>query len=290
MRVAVGDIRLYFDVDGCRLVPEGPRMVDRPTLVLLHGGPGADHSSFKPIFGRATEFAQVVYLDLRGSGRSDRGEPDRWSWEQWADDVVGFCDALDIPDPVLVGTSAGGWVALTTAIRHPDRVARLVLDSVMPGLPDERLDVFERLGGLEAREIARRYMSGEPAETIRAAWERTCLPLYSQRPGGDPDGENRLKRIEWNYDVLERFRQHLVDDFDGWRRLDEVTCPTLVLAGEHDPVATAASAERLAAGLTNASARLHVLPDIGHGAFREDPDRSFGLLRDFVVRPDLRHG
>jgi pimeloyl-ACP methyl ester carboxylesterase len=283
MRVPVGNIHVYFDVDGCRLVPDGPRMVERPTLVLLHGGPGADHSTFKPVFARATEFAQVVYLDSRGSGRSDRGDPERWSWEQWADDVIDFCDAVDIADPVLVGTSAGGWVALTAAIRHPDRVGRLVLDSVMPGPPEERLEIFERLGGVEARDIARRYMSGEAPETVRDAWERTCLPLYSRRPGGDPDGQDRMRRIAWNYDVLERFRQHLVDDFDGWTRLDEVTCPTLVLAGEHDPVATASSAKRLTAGLTHAdAARLHVLPDSGHGVFRESPDRAFELLREFV--------
>ncbi|GAA3171011.1 MULTISPECIES: alpha/beta fold hydrolase [Streptomyces] len=286
MRVRIGDIRLYFDVDGCRLTPAGPGMAERPTLVLLHGGPGADHSPFKPAFSRATEFAQVIYLDQRGSGRSDRSHPGLWSWERWADDVIDFCDALDIPDPVLVGTSAGGWVALMAAIRHPDRVARLVLDSVMPGLPEERLDVFERLGGTEARETARRYWSGESAETIREAWERTCLPLYSQRPGGDPDGENRLKRIEWNHDVLERFRHHLAENFDGWTRLDQVTCPTLVLAGEHDPVATAPAAKRLAAGLTHAKTHLHILPGTGHGVFREDPDRSFELLRDFV---DPRH-
>ncbi|MEV0322883.1 alpha/beta fold hydrolase [Streptomyces sp. NPDC050658] len=282
MRVRIGDIRLYFDVDGCQLTPEGPGMTRRPTLVLLHGGPGADHSPFKPAFVRATEFAQVIYLDQRGSGRSDRGGPDSWSWEQWADDVVGFCDALDIEDPVLVGTSAGGWVALMAAVRHPDRVSRLVLDSVMPGLTEERLDVFERLGGATARETARRYWRGEAAETIQREWERVCLPLYSRRTDGDPDGEHRLRRIEWNHEVLEHFRHHLADHFDAWDRLDEVTCPTLVLAGEHDPVATASAAERLTAGLTNAKTDLHVLPDTGHGVFRESPDRAFALLRAFV--------
>jgi proline iminopeptidase len=52
---------------------------------------------FKPVFGPVAEFAQVVYLDQRGSGRSDRGEPGQWTWERWADDIVDFCDALDVP-------------------------------------------------------------------------------------------------------------------------------------------------------------------------------------------------
>jgi pimeloyl-ACP methyl ester carboxylesterase len=69
-----------------------------------------------------------------------------------------------------VGTSSGGWVALTTAIRHPDRISGLVLDSVMPGENEERLAVFERLGGVEAREIARRYFAAEDTDEVREAW------------------------------------------------------------------------------------------------------------------------
>ena len=57
-------------------------MRERPTVVLLHGGPGSfDHTYFKPEFARLTEVAQVVYLDLNGHGRSDRGKPSAWSFE-----------------------------------------------------------------------------------------------------------------------------------------------------------------------------------------------------------------
>lgn len=283
MRVRIGEIRIYFDVEGVQLLPAGATMIERPTIVALHGGPGADHSLFKPVFSAATEFAQVIYVDQRGSGRSDRGEPSTWTWERWADDVVDFCDALDIAEPVLVGTSSGGWVALMAAIRHPHRIGKLVLDSVMPGAPEERLAIFERLGGREAREAARRYWSGETAQEVREAWERVCLPLYSQRPGGDPEASDRGARILWNHDVLEHFRLVLADQFNPWDQLDRVVCPTLVLAGEHDPVATASAARRLTSALTNAAASLHVVPHAGHGAFREAPERCIALLRGFVT-------
>jgi pimeloyl-ACP methyl ester carboxylesterase len=283
MRVAIGDISLYFDVDGAQLVPDGPSMLERPTIIALHGGPGADHSLFKPVFGPVTEFAQVVYLDQRGSGRSDRGEPGQWTWERWADDIVDFCDALGIADPVLVGTSSGGWVALTAAIRHSERLGGLVLDSVMPGEHQERLDIMERLGGVEARDIGHRYWTGEATDEIREAYARVCIPLYSQRTG-DPDAEHRMRRIRWNPDVLEHFRQDLVDRFDPWDRLGEVTCRTMILAGEHDPVATASAARRLAGSLPSADVNLHVLPDAGHGTFREAPETACALLRGFVTR------
>ncbi len=62
MHVEVNGTRLWFDVDGPALVPDGPEMRERPTVVLLHGGPGSfDHSYFKPDFGRLSQAAQVVY-------------------------------------------------------------------------------------------------------------------------------------------------------------------------------------------------------------------------------------
>jgi hypothetical protein len=110
VRVTVNGVRLYFDVEGRGLAAWDREMVARPTLVLLHGGPGADHSLFKPEFSAMADAAQVVYLDLRGSGRSDHGDPDLWTWDQWADDVAGFCQALGIEAPVLgARPAAGGW-------------------------------------------------------------------------------------------------------------------------------------------------------------------------------------
>ena len=72
MHIEVSGTRLWFDVDGPALVPDGPAMRERPTVVLLHGGPGSfDHSYLKPEFARLSDAAQVVYLDLRGHGRSE---------------------------------------------------------------------------------------------------------------------------------------------------------------------------------------------------------------------------
>src|SRR4051812_2028339 len=95
MRVTVNGTRLWFDVDGPALVPDADRMRERPVLLLLHGGPGGyDHSYFKPWFGVLTESMQVVYLDLREHGRSDRGDPAGWTFQACADDVRAFCDTV----------------------------------------------------------------------------------------------------------------------------------------------------------------------------------------------------
>jgi pimeloyl-ACP methyl ester carboxylesterase len=81
VRVEVNGTRLWFDVDGPALVPDGSLMRERPTLILVHGGPGSyDHSHFRPHFARLTAVAQHVYLDLRGPRRTSR--PSQHSWRR----------------------------------------------------------------------------------------------------------------------------------------------------------------------------------------------------------------
>ena len=57
-------------------MPDGPSMREKPTLLLLHGGPGFDHSIYKPVYSSLADCAQIVYLDHRGNGRSDAGPKD----------------------------------------------------------------------------------------------------------------------------------------------------------------------------------------------------------------------
>ena len=281
MRVQIRDgVTLYVDIDGCGLVPDGERMAPRPTLVLLHGGPGADHSLFKPEFAAATDVAQVVYLDQRGSGRSDVGTPASWTWAQWADDVAGLCGVLGIERPYLVGTSSGGLVAMHCAARHPDLVAGLILDSAL-GMPTslaETLEVFARVGGPDARDAAERFLGGDLSDEAAEAWKRHALPVY----GHDP--VPRRARALINDDVQNRFRAGDCGPADVSEQAPAITCPTLILAGADDPVSPAIGAERLAALLVNAPVAAHVLPGIGHGVFRQDPERAFALLRDFLGR------
>jgi pimeloyl-ACP methyl ester carboxylesterase len=120
MHIDVNGTRLWFDVDGPALVPDGGEMRQRPTLVLVHGGPGVyDHSYFKPDFALLAGHAQVVYLDLRGHGRSTWGDAAAWSFEACADDVRAFCDTVGIDRPIVFGHSMGGPIVLLYGARYP---------------------------------------------------------------------------------------------------------------------------------------------------------------------------
>jgi proline iminopeptidase len=161
MRVEIGGCRLFFDVEGAKLRPDGPRMREVPTLLLLHGGPGADHSIFKPAHSQLADIAQVVYFDHRGDGRSDgRDDAERWRLAQWGDDVKAMCDALEIERPIVMGVSFGGYVAMAYALRHPEHPAKLILCSTAasPSKIAVQVEVFERLSGVAAGAAARAFL------------------------------------------------------------------------------------------------------------------------------------
>lgn len=124
--------RLFVDIEGCGLVPDGPSMRSKPTLLLVHGGPGYDHSSFKPIFSRLADVAQVICVDRRGHGRSDRRPACEWLLDIFAHDVVRLCEALGVAKPVVLGQSFSGFVAQRYLARHPAHPARVVLSSTAP--------------------------------------------------------------------------------------------------------------------------------------------------------------
>lgn len=122
--------RLWFDVDGPSLVPVGDEMREKPSLLLVHGGPGGfDHTYFKPHFSSLTDATQIVYLDLRDHGRSARHDPADWSFEVCADDVRAFCDAVGLVRPIVFGHSMGGFVAMLYGARYPGHAAALTLQS-----------------------------------------------------------------------------------------------------------------------------------------------------------------
>jgi pimeloyl-ACP methyl ester carboxylesterase len=281
MHVTVNGTRIFFDVDGEKLTPDGPRMREKPTLLLLHGGPGGDHSTFKPLFGQLADIAQLVYLDHRGNGRSDYGDPATWNLAQWGDDVAAFCDTLGIERPIVLGYSFGGMVAQAYATRHPGHPSKLVLYSTSPKRDyDEIARTFERLGGKEAGDVARARWATPNPETS-AAYQRICLPLYNRRGTRDPDATARTIRhdaVSFHYAASD----HGETKLDFRDALARIQCPTLVIGGEDDPITPISRSELIAACLPQHLVRLVRVPNAGHGVHNDDPALAMRLLREFI--------
>ena len=284
MHVLVNGVRLYFDVEGAGLVPDGPAMREKPTLVLLHGGPGMDHTSYKPRFSQLADIAQVVFLDHRGNGRSDPGPREKWTLAQWGDDVHAFCEALGIARPVVMGVSFGGMVALAYATRHPEHPAKLILVSTEAAGGrhlEQKVALFERLGGPEVGALARRrFLEGQVDAAILAAWVRLAFPVYTRTPRDAA----WVGRAAVNPEVHIWFTRAGGEGltFNFLPALHRVQCPTLVLGGEEDPVCPIVCQEEIAAALPAPLVRFERFPGCGHGVFHDAPERAMALLREFI--------
>ncbi len=272
-------VRVFVDVDGWGLVPDGPAMRQKPTLLLLHGGPGFDHTSFKPAFSALTDLVQVVCHDHRGHGRSDPRPASEWTLDLWADDVVRLCDVLGIDKPIVLGQSFGGFVAQRYIARHPAHPAKVVLSSTSPRLNLARkLAMFERLGGAAARDAAERFWTA-PNDATWHVYEQVCRPLYNTTTPADADAARRgrfMPAILYGWNLAEHRTMDLLPG------LARAQCPVLVLAGEDDPVCPLDDAADIAAALPAHLVEFARYPRCGHGVWRDDPVAALARLRTFI--------
>jgi proline iminopeptidase len=281
VHVTVNGVRLFFDVAGEKLVADGPAMRERPTVLLLHGGPGFDHTMFKPFFAALAEVAQVIYLDHRGNGRSEHGDPALWTLDQWGDDIRSFCDALGIEKPIVLGYSFGGFVAQSYATRHPGHPGKLILYSTAPVLLDEPvLDAFEAIGGAEVRAVAAAYFADRSPENTER-FRSICFPLYNTKPA-DP---GTTKRWIVNNAVSKHFFEGEGKRLDFRPALSRICCPTLVVAGGKDPRCPPEFARMIAAAIRPELVQLASFDECGHGPHVEEPERTMALLKEFIARP-----
>jgi pimeloyl-ACP methyl ester carboxylesterase len=278
MYLTVNGARLFFDTVGPHLVIDEARMVERPALVVLHGGPGFDHALMRPYFDRFADTHQVIYIDHRGNGRSG-GEPETWKLAQWGDDVKAVCDSLGVVKPAVYGLSFGGMAAMAYATRHPDDPARLILASTAAKMDLEATyEMMLRLGGERARTIARRFWT-DPSVEAASDYMATCLPLYNPSANADWGQTQRaIMRTEvmFHFIVGEQRTMDMLGD------LAKIRCPTLVLAGGVDPITPVACSRAIFRAIPTGLAELEVFEGAGHGVHRDEPDRAEASLRRFL--------
>jgi pimeloyl-ACP methyl ester carboxylesterase len=288
MHVVVNGVRLFFDVEGAKLVPDGPSLREKPTLVLLHGGPGFDHSIYKPAYSALADVAQVIYLDHRGNGRSEDGPQADWTLAQWGDDVRAFCGVLGIANPIILGVSFGGMVALAYATRYPAHPSKLILISTAAAggeYRERRVALFERFGGAEVGALARRRfleLEGHPDLASLDAWRRLAFPLYTRTPR-DP---NMASRAVSRSEVLQWFTRPGGESltFNMFPDLGRICCPTLVMGGEDDPMHPIESQADIAAALPQHLVQFERFENCRHAVIPDAPERAMAVIRKFIAR------
>ncbi|WP_298963918.1 alpha/beta hydrolase [uncultured Methylobacterium sp.] len=286
MLVAVNGVRLFVDVANFGLVTDGDTVREKPTLLMLHGGPGWDHVGFKEAFASLSDVAQIVFFDFRGNGRSEGDDPATWNLAQWADDVKGLCETLGIFRPIVCGLSFGGFVAQAYATRYPDHPGKLILLSTAAKIDFPTIfAAFERVGGPEIGALAEKYWMNPTAEG-RADFLKFCRPFFRYRRDRPPENLARIiRRTEVALHFNGPHNEH--GQFDFRDDLAKLRCPVLLMSGEHDPIVPMPLVEATAAAIPAHLLRFERLDQCSHDMHGDDPGKVFGVMREFITAPNL---
>ena len=243
--IPVGDLSLYYERQGA----------GDPLLFI--SGTGSDLRLRPGVMdGPLPKHFDVLAYDQRGLGQSSK--PDAaYSMADYADDAAALLAGIGWDSAHVVGLSFGGMVAQELALRHPDRVRRLVLGCTSPGGAGGASYPFHEIGHLTGEDRARHLM---PISDTRRddAWARAnpeqhaqFIAMGSADPYADEPGHAA--------GALRQLGARAAHD--TWDRLADIRCPTLIAAGRYDGVALPETQEGMAARI--AGAKLQVF-DGGH--------------------------
>jgi proline iminopeptidase len=290
MYANIRGVNIYFDIEGMGLVPINERMVEKRTCFLVHGGPGFDHTGWKPTISPLAEYSQLVYFDHRGNGRSSRGPIDTYTLDNNVEDLEALRDYLGIEEMILLGWSYGGFVAMTYATKYPDRVSHLIALTTSPCFKESRK---------RAQEIAADRADPVQARHLPALWEgriesaEHMLEIYKDltriytawNEPGDPriDGES-LSRAILNEEPLNFAFGKMLDGYDLRSDLNKITAHTLVLAGRYDWITPLDQSKEIARLIPNA--RLQIFDYSGHFVITEETEKFMRTIKTFLIETD----
>jgi len=241
--------------------------------VLLVMGLGMNATGWWRTIPVLAERFRVLAFDNRGVGRSGR-PPGPYTVSEMADDAVAVIDAAGEPAAHVYGISLGGMIAQEIALRHPDRVDRLVLAATTPGGPravaadEATLAFFRRRAQMPAEEAV---WASVPYNYAESTWRE-----HGERVARDIGQRLRFPIEREPYEAqLAAALGHDTHD-----RLGAIRAPTLVVHGSEDRMVPAANGRLLAKEIPGA--RLHEQPGAAHLLFTDAPEVD-AIVADFLA-------
>jgi proline iminopeptidase len=283
MRARIRDTEIYFDVEGAGLVPDGPRMREKPTMFLVHGGPGADHTAQKVGTAQLAERAQLVHFDHRGQGRSARGPKETYTLENNVEDMEALRRHLGLDRIAVMGASYGGMVAMAYALRYQEHVSHLILvvTAASHRFLDRAKEIVAERGTERQRQVCERLWSGtfEDDAQLREYFE-VMGPLYSLTFDPRRAAESRA-RTTYNHEAINVAFGGFLRTFDLTPGLPEIKVPTLVIGGRHDWICPPDLSEEIARLIPGAD--LRIFEQSGHSVRADEPQALLDAVAGFLV-------
>jgi proline iminopeptidase len=269
-------------------------------LVVLHGGPGGTHDALLPYLLPLARNNRVVFIDERGSGKSEKLENvSAYTVENMVEDVEWIRRALELGKISLLGHSCGGVLAQAYALKYQENLTHLVLCSTFHSTIKMN-EVFRQMKANMAPELRLRIEGMEKAglfghgkdyekrryssEYMIAAWGEGYFPyLYQKRP--DPSYDPVTSGFAWDvyYEMWGTHGEFIIDgnlkSVEYSDRLSSIKVPTLITVGDHDECAPWLSKEMNSA---ISGSKLVVLPESGHMTFVDQPVMFNRVVDEFL--------
>lgn len=282
MFAQVNGAKIYFDVEGMGLAPSGLTMVEKPVCFVLHGGPGLDHSYFKPWLSPLAETMQLIYVDQRGSGRSERVALETCTIEQMADDVEELRKLLGLEKVIVLGNSFGGMWALTYATRYPENIEKMILVTTTPSheFGVAAAIELEKRGTPEQKATAPALFEGKiTTEAEFMAWWDVMISLYFAHHNEKLETEMVARGTD-NPLVAAYMFEKIIPKYDVRQQLRSMHFPTLVVSGRHDWVTPVGESDKIAENMPNAE--MIIFEESGHMPFIEEQAAFVDAVNAFV--------
>jgi proline iminopeptidase len=267
-QVIINGVRLWYRVAGAG---------QGTPVVFLHGGPGQGSQTFARFAGPALERAnRMVYLDQRGSGRSEKHWKKEYSLALMVDDLEQLRRTLGVERMALIGHSFGTVLALEYAAKYPHHVSHLVLAGAVVDFPAAMDVQCARLARIDPANYAKAVAALQPGSPRRCNVFAAPRKIIDDAMYPDPavmktvDGTDSSDGMFNDGQISGAlFKQGLLEyRFTQSARL---TMPVLVIAGAADYQAVVDPLRPFVAGLRRG--RLVEYPGRGHFMFVEDPER-----------------
>jgi proline iminopeptidase len=252
---------------------------------LIHGGPGGDHSGFKPRFGDLREKMQLVYFDQRGQGRSARGDPEKYTLDENVEDMEALRQYLGLGPIVSIGYSYGGKVAMAHAARYPDSVSHLILISTVAhaGYVARAKEIIAARGTTEQIALCDDLFAGRIDTTDKFhRYFDVMGPLYSRKY--DPTTwKLGIGRSVLSVDALNRAHgpDGFLRSFDLRPELSAISAPTLILAARHDWICPAEFSEEIHRLIPGSD--LRIFENSSHSIGSDEAEKCLDAIAGFVV-------
>jgi pimeloyl-ACP methyl ester carboxylesterase len=264
----------YAEAPGGRLAYL--RRGDGEPLLLIMGVGGHHRMWSEPFLAALAEDFDVVAFDHRGIGSSARADSE-FAIADLSDDAAAVMDHLGWESAHVMGISMGGTVAQDLALRHPDRVRRLVLGCTWggPGVEED-----ENVWGPSVALLAQAGESGDLEAAARLMFAANVSPTFAAEPGRFEEFAEVAGSVTVPGPVI-MMQMFAAAAFDAGDRLGDLDVPTLVVHGSVDEVILASAGKRLA-GLIPGS-RLEVFDQVGHLFFWEQPERAATVVASHLL-------